>query len=164
MSTTIKRIRTLLAVQSLVLLGGSIFAWYTVYTDFSLFHRYEGTIFKIQDCLLPNPVTTACFYGAIAFVIACVWSVFVFRQVGERQRLQQGWLRWLLVAGTIFAWFNFGLSAWKFWQNNMQPIVGCSGQIMDNPFTTPCFIGSTVFLVALILALVIVHLQKKSRP
>jgi hypothetical protein len=75
----------LLKILTLVLLGGTIFAWYTVAQDFIRFKNIQGTIFKVSDCLIPNPVTTACFYGAFGFLAAVIWSYKILKFVGERR-------------------------------------------------------------------------------
>lgn len=135
-------------LQTMVLAAGSIFAWFTVIREFQQFYRYEGTLFKVTDCILPNPVTTACFYGAIAFVIATLWSVYILRQ--QHKRIHERRLFWLLLGGVLFAWFNTGRTIINYYQsvNAGVPPTGCSGQFVDNPYTTPCFIGATIFLIA----------------
>lgn len=146
--------------QFFVLLAGTIFAWYTVVGDFARFYRIEGTIFKLQDCVTPNPVTTACFWGAWAFLGALVWSYFILKWPEEKQLFHQKRLVLLLVGGTIFAWSNFGLGWMKFIANQGRPTVGCSGQIVANPFFTPCFWGSVFFTAALVVSLVVLKKQR----
>jgi len=144
-------IRRLLQLQTLALAIGTGFAFYTVVVDFIRFYGFEGTVFKVQDCVVPNPVTTPCFWGAFAFLVALVWSSRLLRQVqlvrGQRR------LSWLLVASTIFAWGNFSRVAYDFYRAGTGSTTGCSGVLTTNPFTTPCFIGSVIFLVALTIAL-----------
>ena len=55
-----------------ILTGGTIFSWTTVYQDFVRFFNLYGDLFRIYDCEIPNPVTTPCFYGAIAFAKSIV--------------------------------------------------------------------------------------------
>ena len=150
-------LKKLFYTQTLVLFGGSIFAWYTVYTDFVRFYGIEGTVFKIKDCALPNPVTTPCFWGAFAFIIALSWSIYILRlSDANLQAKQQSRLNWLLIASTLFAWGNFFYTAIPFWLRGNTPGVGCSGLLMTNPFTTPCFGGSVFFLIALIISLILI--------
>lgn len=137
----------------LVLAAGTIFAWFTVYSDFSRFYDSEGTLFKIQGCAIPNPVTTPCFYGAFAFLIALMWSIIIWRKPIANFRAHLGKLLWLLVASVIFAWSNFVYSLVRFYQTQASGhAIGCSGQLVTNPWTTPCFIGACIFLISLLVA------------
>ena len=147
---------------STTLLGGTIFAWYTVFNDFLLFYNTEGTLLKVTDCIIPNPVITPCFYGAFAFLGAFIWSLFILGFTGERLKKNQKHLFWFMIGGTIFAWSNFIPQLVKFVQADMQPILGCTGQVTTNPFVTPCFIGSAIFLCALIISFIVYKLGKKS--
>ncbi|MFA6304297.1 MAG: hypothetical protein WCV73_01950 [Patescibacteria group bacterium] len=139
-------------ILNLILFGGTVFAFYTVAQDFNKFYAIEWTFFKIQDCQIPNPVTTPCFWGSWAFLIALIWSLNLNKKEILTKLKSLKHLGIFLIAGTIFAWSNFSFVLFKFLKNNGQPTIGCSGQITTNPFTTPCFIGSTIFLVALIWA------------
>lgn len=124
---------------TIILFGGSIFAWYTVFNDFSRFQRIYGTIFRIENCSVPNPVTTPCFYGAIAFVIALILSI----KKNEKP------LYILLIGGTIFAWSNFAYEVYKFYASTGVK-TSCAGVITNNVFTTPCFYGACIYLLGLI--------------
>ena len=140
---------------------GVLFSWYTAVNDFIRFYNTEGTIFKIKDCFFPNPVTTACFYGAIAFLVAFIWSVYILKNKDAvKKEFHQTRLSWLLAAGTIFAWANFANVLYKFYGTGSN--IGCSGVPISSPFLTPCFYGSVIFLVSLIIALIIV--KKDSAP
>lgn len=149
-------------VQSLVLLGGTIFAWVTVFGDFERFYQVEGTLFKVKDCVVPNPVTTACFYGAIAFLLALTWSIVIIKFINLPALFQrQKYLFWFLIAGTIFAWYNVTKLLITFYSTAPGPKIGCSGQALVNPYTTPCFIGASIFLLALIVSGVILYRLRK---
>lgn len=150
-------------LQSLVLFGGTIFAWTTVANDFRRFYAIEGTIFKVQDCAIPNPVTTPCFYGAFAFLVAFVWSVILLKKDGEEQTRGERKLRWLLLASTLFAWGNFSRTLYTFYSTPpAAEKVGCSGQLVSSPFVTPCFYGSMIFLIALVLSFVLLRRRGES--
>lgn len=149
--------RRLLQLQTAVLAAGTAFAWYTVATDFVRFYGYEGTVFKVQNCIVPNPVTTPCFYGAFAFLVALVWSWRLYNQTEASLPREQKHLTWLLVASTLFAWGNATRVIVSFYRAGTGSTTGCSGVLTTNPFTTPCVIGSTVFLAALIAALFLNH-------
>ena len=122
-----------------VLLVGTVFAWVTIILDFLRFYNTEGTIFKLEHCIIPNPVTTPCFYGAFAFAL----GIF-------------------LTGGSIFAWTNFLLLAYDFYHTPIGQGVGCSGVPTSNPFVTPCFVGAVLFLVSLIFSLFILRKDKSS--
>ena len=155
-------IKKLYITQTLVLFGGVLFSWYTVYADFLRFYNSEGTIFKIKDCVYPNPVTTPCFYGAIVFLVAFAWALYVSRdkifssRVVKQQRL---WL--ILLAGTAFGWINFGFSLVKFYMAPVGEQVTCSGVPTDNPFLTPCFWGSVIYLIAFLISWFIMKKDKE---
>jgi len=144
----------LLFLQTFLLLCGTIFAWINVTIDFAKFYDNEGTIFKISNCVLPNPVTTACFWGAIAFFVSLNISFLIIRNKAELKL--QNILFWLLLSGTIFAWANFGLTLFNYFSNiNKGPTRGCSGQLVTNPIATPCFTGAVLYLAAFLVALAI---------
>lgn len=143
--------------QLIILLGGTIFAWVTVFQDFSRFYNYEGTIFKISNCVVPNPVTTPCFYGAFAFLIAFIWSIKLLKKTDVTARVRsQGRLRWLLVASVLFAWGNFAYVLYKFYSPKADH-TGCSGVYVSTPFLTPCFFGSVIFLIALVVGILLLR-------
>lgn len=144
-----------LRAQTALLAAGTAFSWYTVIVDFRRFYSYEGTLFKIKDCIVPNPVTTPCFYGAIGFAVALVWSIAILRKNDEaKRRVHQMWMTLFLLGGTIFGSVNTGLVLWRFYTPHEGLAIGCSGIPTTNPFTTPCFIGTMLYLLSLIAALV----------
>lgn len=148
-------LRRLFQLQIAVLAGGTLFAFYTIATDFMRFYNYEGTLFKINDCIVPNPVTTPCFYGGFAFLIAAIWAWRLYRKAAPLQARGQKYLTWLLVASNLFAWGNFVRVALNFYQSVGHATKGCSGVLTTNPYTTPCFIGATIFLLALIITIIV---------
>jgi len=149
-------------VQAGALLIGTVFAWTTAVVDFLRFYEAEGTLFKLADCAYPNPVTTPCFYGAIAFAVALVWSIRLLKKEGEVRRKSEKHLMYLLVAGTIFACTSFGSLAYNFYTALPGQGIGCSGVPTVSPFTTPCFFGASLFLLGLIVSLVILRKEVKS--
>ena len=120
-----------------ILAGGTAFSWTTVYFDFLRFQKIYGTVFRISGCTTPNPVITPCFYGAIAFAIGLYLAI--------TNKFKE--LYWLLLGGTVFAWGNFSYEAYKFYFY-VGPKVSCSGIVTDNIFTTPCFHGAVIYLLA----------------
>lgn len=152
--------KKLFILQIFLLLCGTIFAWFNVIKNFIHFYNLEGTIFKIHDCIIPNPVTEACFYGAIGFLIALIWSIYAYKTAVQPYKKQQ-YLWWFLSAGTIFAWFNVAREFVAFYSAPSGTALGCSANPITNPFSTPCFTGASIFLLSAILAGVIYsRLQK----
>lgn len=149
-------------VQVGALLVGTVFAWTTAVVDFLRFYEAEGTLFKVNDCLYPNPVTTPCFYGAIAFAVALVWAISLTKKEGEVRIKSEKYLALFLTAGTIFAWTSFGRLAYNFYTALPGSGIGCSGVPTANPFITPCFFGSVLFLIALIISFIILAKEAKS--
>jgi len=142
-------------MQAFALLVGTVFAWTTAIVDFSRFYQVEGTLFKINDCLYPNPITTPCFYGAIAFAVALIWALALLKKEGEARRKSEKYLMIFLSSGTIFAWKSFARLAYNFYTALPGEGVGCSGAPVSNPFATPCFYGSVLFLLALVVSITI---------
>ena len=149
--------KNLFRLQATVLFIGTVFSWFTVYTDFARFYNLYGSFTKISGCTIPNPVTTPCFYGAFAFLLGFIWSLIILKKVskGEEVTKKQNNMRYLLIAGTIFAWGNFAVEINKYYSSKTALKVSCSGVATDNVFLTACFYGSVIFLVALIVSLVI---------
>lgn len=141
--------------QSVWLLMGTIFAWFTVYSDFIRFYNLYGNITRISNCVIPNPVTTACFYGSFAFLGAFIWSLFINKASNPKKITNQKKLHLLLIGSTIFAFSNLALEVKNFYFSEASNQVSCSGIPSDNIFVTPCFIGSMFFLGSLIISLII---------
>lgn len=127
-------------LQTLVLLGGTIFAWSTV----------------SQELTQGFPLgTTMCFYGAIAFTVAVLISIYLLFISGRLDQKWQQYLTWLLGAGTVFAWGNWGYVAYKLFREE-QCLSACPVGI-TNPFLTPCFYGASIYLIGFIIALVLLY-------
>ncbi|MCA9392468.1 hypothetical protein KC614_04725 [candidate division WWE3 bacterium] len=138
--------KRLLQLQSFIFGSGTIFAYYTVFADFSRFYGFEGTFFKFTGCVVPNPLLTPCFYGAFAFLFGFVWSLFILRGGEAFRTKHQLYLMLLGLAGTIFAWGNTAYGFYKFYVLNNN--TGCSGVPTESPFFTPCMVGAIIFAVA----------------
>jgi hypothetical protein len=63
----------------------------------------------------------------------------------------------VLLAGMLFAWFNFS-KEYISWINSSACTIGCASGV--NPFLTPCFGGAIFFTIAFILHLVILNRGK----
>jgi hypothetical protein len=144
--------------QAFVLLVGTIVAFLSVYDDFLRFYGAEGTIFKIENCIYPNPVLTPCFYGAFAFLAAFIWTLFILKKEENGGTRQEKYLSWFLVGGTLFAWGNFTKLYLDYMAGSQ---IGCSGAPMTIPIQTPCFYGATLFFLSLIISWVILRKEGK---
>lgn len=60
---------------------------------------------------------------------------------------------YVLLGGTIFAWYNF-LSEYIAWKQGKKCKRGCPVNA-KNPFMTPCFGGAVFFTIAFILNILI---------
>ena len=129
------------------LVVGTLIAWSTVTLGFIRFYRAEGTILKFTNCAFPNPLTTPCFYGALAFLIGLVWASYL-ANVGTSIGLGYEHLWWLLLASTVFGWSNVAYEFWTWSQSATRTIVSCSAQPLSSPLQSPCLYGSTMFLGA----------------
>jgi len=134
---------------------GTMFAWFTVYTDFVRFYAFYGDLTRINNCVIPNPVTTACFYGSFAFLGAFIWSLIINKVSKVKKIFNQKRLHFLLIGSTIFAFTNLSLSVYNFYFNKASEKISCSGVQADSIFVTPCFIGSMFFLGSLIISWII---------
>jgi len=63
----------------------------------------------------------------------------------------------VLLAGTLFAWFNF-VNELVAWLNKSSCAVGCTAGV--SPFLTPCFGGAIFFTIALVLHSIILKKSK----
>lgn len=157
-----KIIKNLLIVQTAVLFGGTIFAWSKLLPQMRDFWGLYGTLFHFADCAIPNPLTTACFYGSVAFVAALVWSTYLIGSPSERR---MKYLRDFLVFCVGFAASVFLYEAadyYKLFAGDALPI-SCSPGV--HPLQTPCFYGMLFFISAAVVARVIVSkMQKTIKP
>ena len=142
---------------------GAVIAWSTVTLAFIRFYRAEGTLLKVTNCRFSNPITTPCFYGAIAFIVALLWAASLARDINSRGRGYEG-LWWLLLASTIFGWSNVAYEFWRWNQSSTGFIVSCTTELISSPFQSPCLYGSTMFLGAWVMVGLIRRALKQSRP
>lgn len=155
-------IKGLLIFQTTLLISGTTFAWYTVYTDFVAFFAVYDSLFRFADCIPPNPLAQACFYGAFAFLIALIWSVRLYQGKTPDLYRSQRYLVYLLIASTIFGWSNFTYmlySATAPVSTGFTCVIGAE----TNPFTTPCFIGSVFFTLSLFASLWLLRSLRRAR-
>ena len=147
--------KKLLYFQTLILTGGTIFAWYTIFGDFDRFFNAGGKLLQFSGCRFPNPLATPCFYGGIAFIIALVWSINLIQVFTLNS---QKHLTWLLFGGTIFAWSMVGKEFYTFFQKPVGGYFGCTGLPAQNPVFTPCFTGASIYLIAFIFSIIAIKL------
>lgn len=155
--------RKLYGILTLILFGGAVFAYTTLYYDFLRFENIYGTVFRVQDCSIPNPITTPCFWGALFFLIGFFISLSIFNRSKKSKdsgKLEK-YLYFLLFGGTIFAWSNFTFELYKFYFTS-GPKTSCSGILTSTPFTTPCFYGAMIYLLGFVTMLVIRKNQRKN--
>jgi len=67
----------------------------------------------------------------------------------------------ILLAGTLFAWFNFFKELVN-WLETSNCKIGCAVTVLSNPFLTPCFYGAIFFTVAFILGAIILKKSSKN--
>lgn len=132
--------KKLLILQSIIIFGGVAFAWFTVANDFLRFYSNTRAI---------NPIFTPCFYGAIGFLIAYIYSLYIYFAKETTSKKHQRYLMIFLLCGTIFGWSNFILELCRFYFISGSK-TSCSGLVVSSPFVTPCFYGSVIYLLSLI--------------
>jgi hypothetical protein len=151
--------KLLLKAQVAVLALGTAFSWFTLVIDYRRFFAAGGQVFEVSGCAVANPLVTPCFYGALAFLAAFLWSVAVLRSAPEVMTKRQRGLNGLLTAGTVFAWGNFAYEVYRFSQP--QPSVSafsCPKEpALVHPLMTPCFYGALIYLAALMVSMFILR-------
>jgi hypothetical protein len=138
------------------LLLGVFVSWFATLSAFREFYGYEGTIFKIRDCVIPNPVTTPCFWGALAFAGGLVWA---YKRYGsETKKFEKNFL-YFMIFSIIFAWSNFVIELRGVEPKPGSLIAPC--QASANPFTSACFFGSILFTLSFLTTLLLVKKLQK---
>ena len=152
--------KKLLGAQTLILLAGTLFAWSRLIPQLRNFRSEYGTLLRFTDCVIPNPLKTACFFGSLAFLVALIWSLALLNtpgSVGERR------LFWFLVACVLFAAsvVVVEFSEYYHWFGVSSFTVSCSPGTF--PLQTPCFLGLIFFVLALGVANIINRINRRSR-
>lgn len=138
--------RKLLIAQSVILLGGAMIAWSALIPMMTNFYALYGTFWHFNDCIIPNPLTTACLYGSLAFLVALYWSLIVFQTPTPRS---ERYLRNFLLFCVIFGGSVLTLEAAQYYKFIATPIsVSCNPGA--SPFGTPCFYGTIAYILAFI--------------
>lgn len=134
---------------------GVLVSWYATISSFIKFYSYEGTIFRIKDCVIPNPVTTPCFWGALAFAGGLVWAYQKFGK--ETKKFEKNFL-YFMIFSIIFAWSNFAIEL-----KGIKPNPGALFTVCvptGSPFTSACFFGSILFTLSFLATLILVRRKK----
>lgn len=155
-------LRFWLRLQVAVLAIGTAFAWYTLADDYHRYFSAGGRVFDWSDCVVTNPLLTACFYGALAFLAALVWALVQLRSAPEAVARRQRGLNRLLAAGTVFAWGNFAYEMFLYTEQRSPSAFGCPppGEAAVHPMMMPCYFGAWTFLVALAISLTILRAHR----
>ncbi|NCS32599.1 hypothetical protein GW793_03855 [bacterium] len=140
-------LRVLLPV---ILSGGVILSWSTVFQSFVVFYGYEGTIFKFTNCTITNPFLTPCFYGALGFGAALIWSSSLYLKSTKGLFGPYRYLTFFLLFCTIFGWGNVAYEVWEWFKTADHTISGCGGKTFVSPLQSPCVWGSVFYLISLI--------------
>ena len=151
--------RFLPRLQTALLGVGTAFSWFTLVIDYRRFFAAGGRVLEFSGCIVQNPLATPCFYGALAFLGAFIWSIAVLRSPPEAAHARERGLVWLLAAGAVFAWGNFAYEVLRFLsaQKTASSFSCPPGQSAVHPLLAPCFYGALIFLAALVTAVVILR-------
>lgn len=149
--------KKILAIQLITALVGTVYAYYNVFWDFVLYKNNCGSLFPVTTTFT-HPFFTPCFYGAFAFLITLVISIFIFKTTSLKL---QKYLISLSAFGVAFAWGNMALEIKKYLQAGSVAYKGCSGAVVSNPLFTPCFGGSVIFVILLLVSLYTFRKLKK---
>ena len=135
---------------------GVIISWTSTLASFIEFYRNEGTIFKIKNCITANPVTTPCFWGSLAFLIALFLAVKFFRK--ESLRFERIFF-YFMIFSILFAWTSFTIELSGVKQVPGALITVCKPT--GSPFLSPCFFGSILFTSSFLTSFMIFKKAKK---
>jgi len=138
-----------LFLQTIALLGGTIFEWSQVIPQFRNFYATYGTLFRLEGCVIPNPLATACFYGSIAFLIALIWSFSIMRAPNyTRERYLKNFLIFCVIFACSVVMYET-VDYYKLFGSEVGVLpVSCTPGVA--PFQTPCFYGMLFFIASLV--------------
>lgn len=134
-------------IQFLVSLLAVVFSLVTVIQDFYTYYKNCGSVLPINS-QLTHPFYTPCFYGSFAFLICLILSTLI----SNKKLFLQKYLMSFSFFGVAFAYSNMFLEIRKYLAAGLSTYKGCSGAIVQNPFLTPCFIGSIFFTLIMLSA------------
>jgi hypothetical protein len=152
------RPKTWMDMRVAVLAAGALFAWSIVATDLYQFTLTGGDLTQFGGTALPNPLVTACFYGAIGLTVALRWAIRLEPHGGDARGERH--LAWLLLAGTVFALGNLGYEcSWSRHPGGPSP---CTGGAIFNPLETPCFVGFLFYFAGFTITWVAARAARRS--
>lgn len=144
-------------IQSLLLLCGTLFSWLALTQQFKVFYAAHGTLFQFTNCIVPNPLVTPCFYGALAFAVAFIWSLYNLCHPDKKHC--QRWLRNFLLFGVVFAFSVLTYEALEYYHFfTPENSISCAPGV--HPLKTPCFQGALFFLTAWTASVAAYRIQK----
>lgn len=141
-----------------VLLLGVFVSWTTTIQAFINFYNLEGTIFKIKDCVIPNPIVTPCFWGSLAFAGGLVWA---YKKYKSEKVTSEKYFFYFMIAANIFAWSNFAIELKGITPEPGALVAPCP-TTATSPFLSACFFGSVLFTLSLIATYLLY--KKKASP
>jgi hypothetical protein len=137
---------------------GALVAWSTTILALTRFYGSEGTLLRLDNIGIPNPVITPCFWGAVAFLIAVPWAGSLYSRLGRANPVGgYRMLGWFLVACVLFGWSVVGYESWRLSQSATGSIIGCTAAPMTSIFQSPCLYGSSMYLASLVAAYIVVR-------
>lgn len=132
----------------LMLAGGTLFSWYNTALLFKAFYVYYPSVLMTGHTMVPNPLFTPCFYGAVAFAVAFMWALVLSLKPHERSFI---WLTRFIMFGVCFASAVLIYEALEYYHViSLSRSVSCSPGV--HPFKTPCFGGLLFFIGAYVTA------------
>ncbi len=142
--------RGLVALQTVFLLVGSMFAWSKLVPQVTTFYATYHTFFHFVGCTVPNPLKTACLYGSLGFIVALVWSLSVYQTTTY---LREKRLSIFLLCCSVFAATVVAYEVLIYYKVIAGAIsVSCTPGL--SPLASPCFTGMIFFILAYITSLV----------
>lgn len=141
-------------LRLVILVGGAIFAWTTVLTNFSKFYIISHTLFVAKSFGVTNPALTPCFWGSIGFLVAIFWA---YKLLANKHTQQ--YFTWFLVGCNIFAWSVFASEVVRYMRSATGTLVTCSGTV-TSPLGSSCFVGALFFSAALLTSLLVGKLKQ----
>ena len=128
------------------LFAGTMISWSAVYGAFVRFNDMYGTVFRIRECAVSNPVLMPCFYGAVAFGAAFIASAWVAKSKSSAQLRALEHLLWF---GSIFALTVLSYELLQYYGIVGGRSMGCVPSAY--PLTSACAIGGVLFVTTALL-------------
>lgn len=136
--------------------AGVAVSWITTINSFVNFYRIEGTLFKIKDCAVPNPIVTPCFWGALAFIAGAYWAIKLNKEADAGK--EKGFLYFIIFC-ILFAWSNFLVEVLKI-DYKIGGVISPCPVAYSSPWVSACFFGSVLFTLSGLTTLLIVKSKK----